>query len=139
MTIYLDTSAAIKLVHAETHSRELGEWLQQSEHENLISSALILVETHRAVRRIEPSLASRANHVLSGIHHIAMATPILERAAAFPSADLRSLDAIHLATATYVRDEGLAAIDAFVTYDVRLATLATEHGLRTVSPGVYVQ
>jgi len=65
-----------------------------------------------------------------------MATPILERAAAFPSSDLRSLDAIHLATATYVRDEGLAVIDAFVTYDVRLATLATEHGLRTVSPGV---
>ena len=68
-----------------------------------------------------------------------MAAPILERAAAFPSADLRSLDTIHLATATYVRDEGLAAIDSFVTYDVRLATLASEYGLRTVSPGVYVQ
>jgi uncharacterized protein len=48
-----------------------------------------------------------------------------------PDRGLRSLDAIHLATARIPAPE----LEALVTYDDRLVKAATDAGLATVSPG----
>ena len=56
---------------------------------------------------------------------------VLEEATALQPAGLRSLDAIHLATALSVRKE----IGAFLAYDDRLAQAAKEQGLPVVQPG----
>jgi len=55
---------------------------------------------------------------------------ILDAATALRPTGLRSVDALHLATALSIRDE----IGAFVTYDERLAVAATEHGLSVATP-----
>ncbi|MFY1672531.1 hypothetical protein ACN27G_21605 [Plantactinospora sp. WMMB334] len=56
-------------------------------------------------------------------------------AAAFAEPTLRSLDAIHLATAQVLTNESGAALTAFVTYDRRLLECAKEAGLPVASPG----
>jgi predicted nucleic acid-binding protein len=55
---------------------------------------------------------------------------VLDEAASLDPAGLRSLDALHLATALSVRDE----IGVFVTYDQRLADAAADRGLNVVRP-----
>ncbi|MFI5926859.1 hypothetical protein ACIA3K_12830 [Micromonospora sp. NPDC051543] len=56
-------------------------------------------------------------------------------AAAFAEPMLRSLDAIHLATAQVLTNESGTALVAFVTYDRRLLECAKEAGLPVASPG----
>jgi predicted nucleic acid-binding protein len=62
---------------------------------------------------------------------IMVETRTLVRAGALEGSFLRSLDAIHIATA-----QGLGDVDAFVTYDERQAAAARLAGFRTISPGV---
>ena len=60
---------------------------------------------------------------------MAVDEPVLRDAAGLEPRPLRSLDAIHLATALSLGD-----LDAMVTYDGRLATAAAEAGLEVASP-----
>jgi predicted nucleic acid-binding protein len=57
---------------------------------------------------------------------------LVESASRLPDHSLRSLDAIHLATALLLRDD----LEVIVTYDKRLATVAEAHHLPVDSPGV---
>jgi predicted nucleic acid-binding protein len=56
---------------------------------------------------------------------------LLEAAGELPEPRLRTLDAVHVVAALYLRP-----IDAFVTYDERQAASARLAGLRTVAPGL---
>lgn len=55
---------------------------------------------------------------------------VLDLAGRLPPESLRSLDALHLASALSVW-----RVDGFLTYDLRLAEAAAGHGLRVLTPG----
>ena len=67
---------------------------------------------------------------------IRLTNEILERAAVLDPPQLRTLDAIHLATALSLIAEGAVEISGFVVYDRRLSDAARVSGLKVVSPGL---
>ena len=136
MLIYLDSSAAIKLVSDEAHSSSLREWLMLHPKATLVSSSLIHVELHRAVRRIEHALNGSVTEVLQSVNQVAMSHHILERAGSLPDAELRSLDAIHLATALVVASLTNSSEFVLASYDQRLNLAAERAGLTAIQPGL---
>ncbi len=129
--LYLDSSALVKLVAPEVESRALFDFIRR--YAERVSSALARVEVHRAVRRAggAPAERRRADRVLAHVSLVRIDDPIIALAARLRPTDLRSLDAIHLATALSVSDD-LAGI---VTYDRRLAHAAAAARLGVFQPG----
>jgi predicted nucleic acid-binding protein len=127
--IYLDTSAALKLVVPESETAGLELWIAEHAGVPRVSSRLLRIEMLRAVARNAPHRASRANIVLSAIALLSMdeVAPIAE---VIGDSSLRSLDAIHLATAHELRTE----LTAFVCYDKRLSDSAQTLGLPVAAP-----
>lgn len=128
--IYLDSSALLKLVHDEPETSALQEWLGRHPQLPLISSELARVEVTRATRRINAAALPSAAAVIEMLDLIPMATGLLEDAATIGDSGLRSLDAIHLASASAIRP----ALTALVAYDHRLAEAAVAAGLTVVAP-----
>ncbi|MGH8932087.1 MAG: type II toxin-antitoxin system VapC family toxin, partial [Egibacteraceae bacterium] len=123
--IYLDTSAFVKLIWRERETVSLQQFLAERVGTPLVSSALITVEVRRAVLRADPTEMSRADLLLTRIGQLGLTRAILEAASRLPDPQLRSLDAIHLATALLLHED----LTAVVTYDKRLATAATSQHL----------
>jgi hypothetical protein len=129
--IYLDTAALVKLVRRETESDALADWLDERSDALLVSSALVEVELARALRRTEPELIRNVPALLARIARYEIDEVVRATAAGYPEPDLRSLDAIHLATAHGVFGGRLAA---FVSYDRRLLASAGALGLPVCAP-----
>jgi uncharacterized protein len=127
---YADTSAAIKLLVEETDSKAFAAFYDAHADAEWVSSALLRIEVTRAVARAMPTLLPDARDLLLVFSCIAIDDDIVEGAMNEPDRSLRSLDAIHLATARILAPE----LDALVTYDDRLARAAGDAGLVTVSP-----
>jgi uncharacterized protein len=127
--LYLDTSALTKLCHPELESDALRELLDNHAGD-WVTSALAEVELTRAVARAKPSALARVPDLLSQCDRLEIDERIRADAAVLLPADLRSLEAIHLATALALKP-GLAA---FVTYDKRQAEYAQAAGLEVASP-----
>ncbi|MGH4012835.1 MAG: type II toxin-antitoxin system VapC family toxin [Pseudonocardiaceae bacterium] len=129
--IYLDSSAILKLVVPELESAALFEYLDAAEGP-LASSELASVEVHRALRRMgtdpDDEHHALADAVLTELDQLPLA-PVLRAAALLPGRWLRSLDALHLATA-----QQLPSLRTLITYDHRLAQHATAAGLRAEAP-----
>ena len=125
---YIDTSALAKLVIPEAESAGLVRHLAGMEFQ--VASSIAIVELGRSLGRRPDISPSRAFELLDRLMLIEADRRILERAAGLAPAALRSLDAIHLATAIDVRD----AIDAVITYDSRLAAAARVHGFTVIAP-----
>ncbi|OBI52171.1 type II toxin-antitoxin system VapC family toxin [Mycobacterium sp. E796] len=128
--IYLDTSAAVKLVVAEEESAALIGWLNARVEENLATSAIGHVELIRAAARVGPNAVSLARNVAATIDALVLTEAIAAAAATIPPPELRTLDAIHLATAHVHRK----ALTAFCAYDRRLLEAAESQGLPAVCP-----
>lgn len=129
--IYLDTSALAKLVITEDETHALQNWLSGFPDDAIrMSSSLVRVEMTRAVLRRNPGAIFHVRRVVSELRRIALTNEVLDVAAQVHPAGLRSLDAIHLASALKVYDQ----LAAFVTYDQRLLTAATAMGLPAISP-----
>ena len=128
--IYLDTSAAAKLVKDEYGSAELAVFITARIAEPLVSSALIYPELLRAVGRAAPDLVPRATTLLQRIMTVPMAADIVHDSATVGEPYLRTLDAIHLASALSIAEE----VTAFVTYDKRLADSASAAGFAVYAP-----
>lgn len=129
--IYLDTSALLKLVVQEDESDDLEAWLTQRTHVPRITSALTRVELVRACRRLDPATVPAATELLGGLDTIPLRDWVLETASALPDPALRSLDALHLASAVLMED----ALEVMVAYDRRLLDAAARVGIPTVAPG----
>lgn len=128
MAIYLDASAAVKLVMEEAESAGLDTWL--ADRPERVSSALLRTELIRAIGRSVPERLALARRVASRVTLIAIDDGVLASAAELGPASLRSLDAIHLATALRLADE----LEAIVTYDRRMIEGARALGLPVASP-----
>jgi uncharacterized protein len=131
--IYLDSAALVKLVRAEAQSATLVDWLNARPSQPLVASALVEVEVPRALRRSQPGVLGGVAAVLARLHRVEINAAIRATAAAYPDPTLRSLDAIHLATADSLAASG-HPVTAFVTYDERLAETASTAGLPVVAP-----
>jgi uncharacterized protein len=128
--IYLDASALVKLVFEEPESAALEQWVSDRSELPKLTGELSTVELVRTCRRLDEGAVADARRLLAGLDLLPMASAIVEEAALAGPALLRSLDAIHLASALSVR-EGLIA---FVTYDARLAAAAASEDLPLVGP-----
>ena len=134
--LYLDSSAIAKLAFEEDGSDILAEYIESCD---VVSSDVALTEVTRTARRIASEIPANALGDLLEKTMIAMEemmlimveTRTLVRAGAIEGSFLRSIDAIHIATA-----QGLGDVDAVVTYDERQAAAARLAGFRTISPGV---
>ena len=127
--IYLDRSAVVKLARQESETDALRTWLAENPRP-LATSALARTEAARALIRTEPSALPVLGMVLALLHQKPVTDAVLDAAARLPGAALRSLDAIHLATA----NELAPVLTWFVAYDKRLLDAAHRHGLPVVSP-----
>ena len=132
--IYLDSSAIVKLVHREIESAPLIDWLNRRPERPLVSSALAAVEVPRAVRRYAPEALPGVPAVMARLYLLEIDAIVRETAAALPDPTLRSLDAIHIASALVLQAQG-PALEALVAYDERLLRSAAHAGLRVGSPG----
>lgn len=126
---YLDTSALVKLVVAESGSDELRDWISQTDS-TLVSSDLARTELLRVVRRVAPGLAVQARAVLDSLTLLRLATEVFEAAGRLDPTIIRSLDALHVAAALRLGDD----LAGLVTYDDRLAEAARAQGVRVVAP-----
>jgi predicted nucleic acid-binding protein len=131
--IYLDSSAVVKMIRPEAESRDLVEWLN-GRNEPAVTSVLAEVEVPRALRRSGPVHLAAMPGVLARISRVEMDASIRATAGAYVTDTLRSLDAIHLATAEVLAASG-RTVSAFVTYDRRQAAAAEGAGFPVRSPG----
>ncbi|MBA3809415.1 MAG: type II toxin-antitoxin system VapC family toxin [Solirubrobacterales bacterium] len=127
MPDYLDTSAFIKLVRSEPESHALRHELEGRE---LISSSLLIVEGRRAARRYGELASRRARVALTAITIIALDAPILDAAAELDPAELRSLDALHLASILSLGGH----LERLYCYDARLTDAAQAAGIEVSQP-----
>jgi predicted nucleic acid-binding protein len=128
--IYLDTSAFVKLIREERETPALQAFLLDRPAGPLVSSALLVVETRRAVLREAPDQLARADLLLTRMDQVDVTRSVLEAASRLPDPALPSLDAIHLATALQLEGD----LEALVTYDGRLAAAAGRQKLTVVTP-----
>lgn len=127
--LYMDASALVKLVIIEDESDALREYI--GEGATLISSRVAEVELRRVTgRQSERPADATIEAVLRATSLMELDALIAATAGRIGPATLRLLDAIHLASALAMGDE----LDAFVSYDGRLADAARGAGLRVVSP-----
>lgn len=127
---YADTSAVVKLLAEEAHSRAFADFYDSQPNAQWVSSALLKIELTRTVRRAAPALLPGAKDLLLAFSYISIGDDIVDAAMDEPDRALRSLDAIHLATARVLAVE----LDGFVSYDDRLLAAVAEAGLVAVSP-----
>ncbi|GAB2636902.1 type II toxin-antitoxin system VapC family toxin [Kribbella swartbergensis] len=123
--IYLDSAAIVKLAHAESESQALRDWLDVRAETGWTSSVLAEIESSRALARYAPDAVVRLHPVLDLIDLVELDAGIRILAQTVRPATVRSLDAIHLATALRIRPQ----LTSFVTYDKRLADAARSAGL----------
>ncbi|WP_211265907.1 type II toxin-antitoxin system VapC family toxin [Actinacidiphila oryziradicis] len=123
-------AAVVKLVHAESESQALRDWLDERADTGWISSALVEVESFRALARHAPEAVARLHLVLDLIDLVDLNPSIRILAQTLKPVTVRSLDAIHLGTALDIRSR----LASFVTYDKRLADAATGAGLTVDMP-----
>jgi predicted nucleic acid-binding protein len=129
--LYLDSSALVKLVQREPETEALRRFLRQHTADERVTSALARVEVVRAVLEGGSSAVAHARRQLTRVYQVAMDADLLDRATMLaPASLLRSLDAIHLATAQVLGSD----LRALVTYDQRLAGAAATLDIAVVAP-----
>jgi hypothetical protein len=125
---YVDSSAIVKLAVAEPESTSLRRYL--SRHGPLVSSALARTEVARALMPSGPDAIARGEDVLRRIQLLRVNDRLLGEAGRMTPAELRLLDAIHLASARRLG----ASVKRIVTYDERMADTARAFGWSVASP-----
>jgi predicted nucleic acid-binding protein len=126
---YVDSSAIVKLAVSEPESSALRKAL--SRHQTLVTSALARTEVARALLPLGAAAACRGDEVMRRLQLLRVNDRVLIAAGRMEPPELRSLDAIHLATASQLG----AALKRVVTYDARMAEAARALGWPVSSPG----
>jgi predicted nucleic acid-binding protein len=123
--VYMDTSAAVKLISDEAESAALRRYLDDAPL--LVSSDLLETELRRIGVRFDVDQVL-ITAVLDGVNLVPLGREQFREAGLYPQPGLRSLDALHLA--------GALGVDAsaMLTYDVRLADAARAQGLTVIAP-----
>ena len=124
--LYLDSSAAFKLLRTEPESAALSAHLDGEVE--LCSARLLETELRRAAQRSGVVDQALVTELLGGVALFDVERKTFGQAGLLPGEHLRSLDALHLATAL------AAEADAVITYDARMTESAISLGLTVVAP-----
>ena len=125
---YLDSSAIVKLVVRETHSDALRKYLRR--RRPLVCSALARTEVLRALLPSGEAAVEAGRRALDRVDLVRVNDRVLSSAGVLLPSELRSLDAIHLATAAQLGTD----LGEIVTYDERMAAAARSMGFKVSSP-----
>ena len=128
MVAFCDSSALVKLILQEPESASLRQHLQA--YSRVAASELAAAEVVRAVRRRDSTKVGLARRLIRSLDLICLDSSVIQSAASLDPPELRSLDALQVASALR-----LSPLDpVFVAYDVRASRAASHAGLRTVAP-----
>lgn len=128
--IYIDTSALLKLVQDdEIEAAALQRYVAENDPQ-FVSSALVAVEARRGMFRLRPEGIPKVDLLLNEVIRLEISAAVIESASRLPDPLLRTLDAIHLATALLIRDD----VEVLLSYDQRLLDAAAAHGIPTAAP-----
>ena len=132
--VYADTSALVKLVQNEAESSDLRKWLSQ--HQPLIATSdLTTTEILRACRTSAPEAVLEVTQMLTKFVRIPLSRSLCHSAGVSVPLPLKSLDALHVATAMLLSEEILGVL----TYDRQMIRAAHALGLPTFSPGAVLE
>lgn len=123
---YFDSSAIYKLSHEERETSALLDYLEQADLEVSTSAVAEIEVLRNLIHR-----GYEADDAMNGFYVVNLDEDIRRMAVDIGSQALRSLDAIHVASALAIGDRHLQ----FVTYDQRQAEAARQAGLTVVQPG----
>jgi predicted nucleic acid-binding protein len=128
--VYLDSSAFVKLFLPEPDSAALTRYL--ASRPRRVSAMLLRTEALRTAVRagLSPQRMALVHALLDSVSFLAADQTLSDEAGILRPPELRSLDAIHLATARTVG----TSLSALVTYDQRLADAASWHGIPVANP-----
>jgi hypothetical protein len=118
----------------EGSATPLQSFLDDNPRNATTSPTLIEVELPRALPRSAPYALPRVERFQQRLYRLDIDRQVRRVAADFDDPTLRSLDAIHLATALLLKQASSHELDHFVAYDNRLVAVAAAHGLPIASP-----
>jgi uncharacterized protein len=124
---YLDTSAFLKLITTENNSSAMRKWF--SSHDAVWSSQLLHTEALRAGNRLGIDI-DIVEDALESVSMVLPSVATFYTAGRLSPMSLRSLDALHLATAMEIGGD----LEAFIAYDDRLIGAARASSLRVLTP-----
>jgi len=126
--IYADTSALAKLVVAEAETPALRRWIA-GQNAPLVTNSIGVVELRRLAARVSRQAVDTATLLLGRIDRLVLTPTALALAGQLPPAEVRTLDALHIASAAE-----LVELQVVLTYDRRMAEAAAGYGLPVASP-----
>jgi len=129
MAYVVDSSALVKLIVSEQHSKTLGSWVATC-NQDLFISELARTEVGRAISRVDPNLNKQFNAIINRFGVIRISTQVLTIAETLSPTSLRTLDAIHLASCIILGD----TLTGFVTYDNAQASAALINRIDVFTP-----
>lgn len=129
--IYLDSSALMKLVRHEDETAALRQWLDLRREQPVVTSELGRVEILRAARRVGGRVLTEARALLGDLDLVPLDRVVQDLACDIGIPPLRTLDALHLASAVLLNTE----LTAFIAYDHRVTAAAQAAGLVVAAPG----
>ena len=129
MAFVVDSSAVVKLIVNEPKSQSFSTWLKNCKHD-LFVSEIAHTEVARAIARVDANLQGHLKNVLERFGTIRVSSQILTIAGVLTPTNLRTLDAIHLASCLILGDD----LKGFVTYDSAQADAASHNGITVIAP-----
>jgi len=133
VSIYFDTSALAKLVLVEGESRALRAWIRARPDAPRVTNSIGVVELQRLAARVSQAALTVAVQLLARIDQLELTPIALARAGQLPPPEVRTLDALHIASAAELSD-----LEAIVTYDVGMIAASAGYGLPVKSPGSHI-
>ncbi len=128
--IYFDISGLAKLVVVEAESASLRAWIAQRPGRSLVTNVIGAVELQRLSARSSQQALATAVTLLGRIDLLDLTPAVLALAGQLPPPEVRTLDALHIASAAQLAD-----LEVLITYDSRMARAAVGYGLPVESPG----
>ena len=129
MAFVVDSSAVVKLIVNEPKSQSFSTWLKNCKHD-LFVSEIAHTEVARAIARVDANLQGQLKNMLERFGTIRVSSQILTIAGVLTPTNLRTLDAIHLASCLILGDD----LKGFVTYDSAQADAASHNGITVIAP-----
>ena len=127
--VYVDTSVVLASLFAEDRRPPAGFWAQ-----HLISSRLLEYETWNRLHaaRAAAGVTDAARFLVGSADLVEMSPSVLARATEPFPVPVRTLDALHLATADHLREQGMRL--RIATYDARLTGAAEAMKFKVFAP-----
>lgn len=127
---YLDTSAVMKFLQEEDHTAALGDWKDTLESaDRIVSSDILRTELLLGASRLNVPLLD-VGALLSSMSLLTVTAGLCEAAGRLSGLRLRSLDALHIASAMSLT----SSLHALVSYDTRMLYAAKQLGIPTLAP-----